>query len=135
MSFIEINYIGELRTRAVHLKSGETMVTDTPTDNNGKGESFSPTDLVAVSLVSCMVTVVGIKVNAMGLRLEKANATIEKIMASNPRRIHTIKTIITIRGLELDTKQKQLLVRTAMDCPVAKSLHRDLIQQVKIEFK
>ena len=91
-----VNYIGDLRTTAVHLRSGNEIITDAPTDNNGKGEAFSPTDLVATSLASCMLTIMGIRANKMGLDISDTKAEIKKIMASNPRKIAEIIVDVTL---------------------------------------
>lgn len=125
-----VKYIGDLRTEMVHLRSGKLVVTDAPPDNNGKGEAFSPTDLAATSLASCMMTIMGIKANAMGIVLGEINAEVEKIMAANPRRIAQVNIEMKIAG-NYTAEDKKSLEIAGLNCPVAKSLHPDLIQQIK----
>lgn len=134
MSLISIQYLGELRTQATHKKSGNQIINDAPIDNNGKGNAFSPTDLVATALATCMITVMGIKANLLTINIKNSSAEVEKIMTSNPRRIQYIKIEINIPNSTLIQKEKEILIKTAMECPVANSLHPDLIQQVKFEF-
>lgn len=135
MSFISIQYTEQLRTNSKHLKSGKTIITDAPTDNHGKGEAFSPTDLVATALATCMITVMGIKAQNWEFELNDSTLEVEKIMASNPRRIHKIIITIEIQAINLTVNQKEILIKTALDCPVAQSLNPNLIQQVKFNFK
>ena len=125
-----IQYMGGLRTKATHLKSCDQFVTDAPTDNNGKGEAFSPTDLLATSLGSCMVTIMGIKSATLGYDLPGIEISVEKIMASNPRRVEEVKLIIKIPH-DLSEKDKVILEKAGLSCPVAKSLHPDLKQSVE----
>ncbi len=134
MSFLSILYNKDLRTEAIHLKSKSKIITDAPTDNHGKGQAFSPTDLVAAALATCMITVMGIKANDWNIPLDGATLDVEKIMASNPRRIQQIIIKIVIPNVGLNDKQKETLIRTAMECPVAKSLHPEMIQQVSFDF-
>lgn len=127
-------YEGNLRTVATHLQSGTVIETDAPTDNQGKGERFSPTDLVATALGNCMLTIMGIKARDMQLNLEGTHIDITKNMAANPRRIGEIKVVINFpENLETDEKQRTILERAAMTCPVFESLHPDLKKDV--EFK
>src|SRR5829696_4799340 len=113
-------YKGELRTTCTHLKSGSSFETDAPTDNNGKGERFSPTDLMSTSLATCMLTVMGIKARSMGFDLNDIKAEVEKIMKSDPRRVGGINIFFHIpEGLAgADDKSRQILKRTGMTCPV-----------------
>ncbi|MEM9885847.1 MAG: OsmC family protein [Bacteroidota bacterium] len=127
-----VSYSGELRTSATHVKSGNSIITDAPTDNHGKGENFSPTDLVATALASCMITVMGIKANQKGLDIEGATSEITKIMASNPRRIAEVHVKIVMPKKEYTKEEKKLLEHTARTCPVAQSVHPDMVQ--KVEF-
>jgi putative redox protein len=121
-------YTGELRTSCEHIRSGNSFQTDAPVDNNGKGERFSPTDLTATSLGTCMLTVMGIKARAMGFDLVNMKIDVEKIMKADPRRIGGINLFFKIpdelKGV--DDKTKQVLINTAHTCPVAKSLHPDI---------
>lgn len=122
-------YEGALRTSAIHLRSENQIVTDAPVDNHGRGEAFSPTDLVATSLASCMMTVMGIKADQMGLDLGPAEARVEKVMASDPRRIARVRILFAMPHA-LDAQTRAVLERTARRCPVALSLHPDLEQDV-----
>ncbi len=123
----QIIYKGALRTDAVHLQSGTHIETDAPTDNEGKGERFSPTDLLATSLGNCMLTIMGIKARDMGVDLENTRVDILKIMKQDPRRVGGIKVNFSFPGTLLpDEKQRLVLERAALTCPVAKSLHPDI---------
>ncbi|WP_306640193.1 OsmC family protein [Sanyastnella coralliicola] len=130
----KVEYNGDLRTTALHIKSGEQVITDAPTDNNGQGRYFSPTDLTSASLASCMMTIVGISANNHGITIESMSAEVTKKMASNPRRIEAIQINLSISAGELDEKQKEILSRAAQTCPVAMSLHPDIDQDVQITF-
>lgn len=127
-------YQGNLRTQATHIRSGQELITDAPTDNNGKGEAFSPTDLVATALSSCMITLMGIAANKNGFTLGPAKAEIEKIMGSNPRRISEIKVHVSIEDTGYTDKEKEIMERAAINCPVAKSLSAELKQTLSFEY-
>jgi uncharacterized OsmC-like protein len=123
----QIIYKGGLRTTAVHLQSQTTIETDAPTDNQGKGERFSPTDLVATALGTCMVTTMAIKARTMDIELEGTRVDVTKVMVSDPRRIgKIIAHVFFPAGLNLDDKTREILERTARTCPVERSLHPDL---------
>lgn len=128
-----VSYLSQLSTECVHQKSGSSIQTDAPIDNNGLGRMFSPTDLVATALASCMITVMGIKAETNDIKFEEVDAEVEKIMDSNPRRISEIKIRMKI-GERWSRKEKELMERTALNCPVAKSLHPDLLQDVKFVY-
>lgn len=130
----EISYLGNLRTVATHLKSGVQIITDAPPDNHGRGESFSPTDLVSTGLGNCMITLMGITANAHNITLGKIDAEVQKIMGSNPRRIIEIVIDFRIENLEFTEKQKQLLEYAALNCPVAKSLSPEILQTVSFTY-
>jgi putative redox protein len=126
-------YEGDLRTVATHLQSGTEIGTDAPTDNQGKGELFSPTDLVATALGACMATTMGIKARDLQVDLRDMKLSIQKIMKPDPRRIAGVNVIFDFpAGLAVDEKQKAILERTAHTCPVMYSIHPDM--EVKIEF-
>lgn len=128
----KIIYSGNLRTKATHLKSNTVIQTDAPVDNNGKGEMFSPTDLVATALGSCMMTIMGIKARDKGWKLEDTSITIEKIMAAGPRRISEIKVTLTFpASAPADHAARAILENAARNCPVAKSLHPDIHQNIR----
>ncbi|WP_046757475.1 OsmC family protein [Kordia jejudonensis] len=130
----KVTYKGNLRTVSQHIKSGNEFITDAPTDNNGKGEAFSPTDTVATGLASCMLTVMGIKAAQMDVNMEGASAEVTKTMASNPRRISKIEVKISL-PFEADDKTKKILENTANTCPVHYSLHPDIEKIVEFDWK
>jgi uncharacterized OsmC-like protein len=122
----QIIYNSDLRTTATHLQSGTTIETDAPTDNQGKGERFSPTDLVATALATCMITTMGIKAKTMNILLDGTTADVTKIMASDPRRISKIVVHIHFpKTLQIEDKEKAILENTARTCPVERTLHPD----------
>lgn len=125
-------YNGELRTTDTHARSGTVIETDAPVDNKGKGERFSPTDLVATALASCILTTMGIAADVHGIRIDGSNCTVEKIMAVEPRRIKEIKIVISMLGQDsYSEKEKSILEHTARTCPVAVSLHPDLFKNIE----
>ncbi|MCC5917313.1 MAG: OsmC family protein [Cryomorphaceae bacterium] len=129
----KIQYTGNLRTISTHLSSGQTIISDAPVDNQGRGEAFSPTDLAATSLASCMITVMGIYAENSGIDLKGLTAEVTKTMASDPRRISKIEiTIIFPEGLE--DKYRLPLERVAKNCPVAKSLHPEIEQIIHFKY-
>ena len=131
---IENKYVGELRTESTHLKSSNVIITDAPTDNNGKGNAFSPTDLVASALCSCMTTVMGICANKNQFDLPNSTAHVTKVMSSHPRRISKIIIEINFEKNNLSEQNIEKLIAVAKGCPVAQSLSADLIQEVKFNF-
>jgi len=127
-------YNGNLRTTLTHLKSGNSFETDAPTDNNGKGERFSPTDLLATSLGTCMLTVMGIKARTMGFDLDDVKIDVLKIMKADPRRVGGINLTFYIpeKLVTTDEKTRAILKNTAETCPVMKSIHPDI--EVNIDW-
>lgn len=125
----KVTYEGALRTRCLHLKSGNTYITDAPVDNQGKGEAFSPTDTVATGLASCMLTIMGIKARELEVDLEGATAEVTKYMAANPRRIATIEVTLELPE-EVSEKHRKILENTAHSCPVHHSLHPDIEKHI-----
>ena len=122
----EVIYKGDLRTAATHLQSGTVIETDAPTDNNGKGERFSPSDLVATALASCMMTIMGIAARTHGFDIDGTTCSVQKIMVANPRRIGEIKIDMRFpEGKVYDDKTKAIIERAALTCPVFESLHPD----------
>jgi len=134
MKTSKITYLGNLRTEAVHLKSGKKIITDAPPDNNGKGEAFSPTDLLATSLGCCMLTVMGIVAERHSINIDGTTVEITKIMESNPRRVGEIIVELNFPKNDYSEKDKELLQRTALACPVAKSLSSELKQTVVFNY-
>jgi putative redox protein len=134
MATIHTEYTGELRTKAVHLKSGKELITDAPVDNNGRGEAFSPTDLLAASLGSCMITIAGMAAQAHGFSIDGTTIDITKIMASNPRRVSEVIVELHFPKNNFTEKQQELIRVACLNCPAAKSLHPDLRQTVVFDF-
>ncbi|WP_299456536.1 OsmC family protein [uncultured Microscilla sp.] len=128
-------YTGELRTSSTHIKSGNTLVTDAPTDNHGKGETFSPTDLVATALGACMLTVMGIWARTADIDLTDTQIETTKVMGNNPRRVSEIHINFQFpTSLQLTEAQQTKLKEVALNCPVAKSLSADLKQVVTFSW-
>ncbi|WP_438965307.1 OsmC family protein [Flavobacterium sp.] len=134
MATSNITYVGELRTVCMHLQSGTEILTDAPTDNHGKGEAFSPTDLVATALGSCMVSIMGIKSKDLEVDLKDSKVSITKIMQSEPRKIAKIKVVLDL-SIATSDKNKIILERSAMTCPVLLSLHPDIEKEVVFNWK
>ena len=127
-------YLGELRTEATHLRSGNRIITDAPPDNNGKGEAFSPTDLTCASLNSCMMTLMGMLAEREGIDLKGLRSEIVKIMAANPRKIAEVQITFFHENLRATDVQKEKLRRAALTCPVALSLSSEVKQTVNFNF-
>ena len=128
----KVTYLGELRTEATHLQSNTTIYTDAPKDNHGKGEAFSPTDLVATALASCMISIMGIVAMKEGItKVDGAIAEVTKIMYAEPRRIGEIHIKLTFPKGNYTDKEKKIYEYAAHTCPVAKSLHSDLKQVIE----
>lgn len=121
-----VEYKGNLRTISTHLKSSEQIITDAPIDNNGKGAAFSPTDMVANSVATCMLTIMGITAEKKGLDIEGTKAEVEKIMESKPRRIAAINVKVTMPKNSFEDAHKALLEKVAANCPVLQSIHPDI---------
>jgi uncharacterized OsmC-like protein len=138
MKTAKVVYKGELQALSTHLASGQELITDAPVDNKGKGAAFSPTDLCATSLASCMITTLGIYAEHHGFTLGSMEASVQKIMASDPRRIAGIDVVLDI-GLSQeqmnDENLKSKIISVAHTCPVARSLHPDLVQNISINFQ
>jgi uncharacterized OsmC-like protein len=129
----KVVYMGDLRTESIHLQSGKTIITDAPIDNQGKGKAFSPTDLVATALASCMLTIMGIVAKRDGIMIEGTTAEVEKIMVSNPRRIGEIRLKINFPH-PISGKDQVKLERAAHTCPVSGSIHNDLNEIVEFIY-
>ena len=133
MSTSTVKYLGDLRTESMHIQSGSSIITDAPIDNHGKGEAFSPTDMVANSLATCMLTVVGIKAKSLNLDFTGATANVTKIMGTDPRRI--VKIIVELNmGINASEKSKTILERTAQTCPVLESLHPSIEKDITFNW-
>lgn len=134
MNTAEVVYLGGLRTQATHLRSANQIVTDAPLDNQGKGEAFSPTDLMATSLLSCMMTIIGIQARNRDLEIGEMSGTVLKIMAENPRRVSKIVVEVFFKGHSLNQEEQRQLEQAGRNCPVAKSIHPDIEQDIRFHF-
>jgi putative redox protein len=134
METSKVIYTGDLRTEATHVKSGQTFITDAPIDNQGKGEAFSPTDLLATSLGACAITVVGIAARTHGFNVDGTSMKITKIMAQNPRRIGEVIVEIDFPSVKYSEKEKSIIRHTINTCPVGQSLNRELKQTFILNF-
>jgi putative redox protein len=134
MPTIKSSYLGNLRTQATHVLSGNALLTDAPLDNNGKGEAFSPTDLVCAALGSCMVTIMGIVAEREGISLEGLSWEITKIMQADPRKIQEIQVAFHWSGAAFTPAMSQKLKNAARTCPVALSLDPALTQTISFDF-
>jgi uncharacterized OsmC-like protein len=130
----KVTYIGELRTTSIHLQSGIEILSDAPKDNHGKGEAFSPTDLVANSLATCMISIMGIKSKDLNVDLSGSTAEVTKIMQAEPRKIAKIEVVFNMT-IAPDDKTKIILERAAMTCPVLLSLHPDIEKEITFNWK
>ncbi|MBA2612860.1 MAG: OsmC family protein [Bacteroidetes bacterium] len=127
-----VKYVGQLRTEATHLQSGTVINTDAPKDNHGKGEAFSPTDLVATALASCMISIMGIVAMKEGFTsIDGTTGEVVKVMYPDPRRIGEIHIKITFPKNNFTDKEKSMYEHAANTCPVAKSIHPDIKQLIE----
>ncbi len=133
MATIETRYLGDLRTEMKHLQSGSVVLTDAPTDNNGKGEAFSPTDLVAAALGSCMLTIMGIAARTHNFSIDGTTLEITKVMSSEPRRIGRIEIKVNIPH-DHNAKTRTIIERAAATCPVEHSLHPDIERVITFNY-
>ena len=134
MTKIKATYLGDLHVEAIHLQSGSRIETDAPVDNQGKGELFSPTDMFATSLAACMMTIMGIKARDLDVDLTGSTAEVIKIMNAEPRRIAAIEVAFEMYGTAL-VKNRTILERAAMTCPVFLSLHPDVEKRIVFNWK
>ena len=129
-----ISYLGDLRTEATHIRSGEKIITDAPVDNKGKGEAFSPTDLLATSLGVCMITVMGIAARERNINMDGTTCSITKVMAADPRRVSEIHAEISF-PYAFNEKERAVLEHTAKTCPVFYSLHPDIKKIISFKYQ
>lgn len=134
MATSEITYLGGLRTESVHVQSGNKIITDAPVDNKGKGEAFSPTDLLATSLGNCMMTIMGIAAQTHGINIDGTKCAITKIMAAEPRRVSEIQATLQFPPNNYSEKEQKILEHAALTCPVYLSLHPDLKKTVEFNW-
>jgi uncharacterized OsmC-like protein len=134
MPTIHSRYLGELRTEQTHVATGQKFITDAPLDNQGRGEAISPTDSVCAALSACMLTLMGIAARTHEINLEGLRANVTKHMQSNPRKIQKIEVDFYGWNIVPGKKQRIILERAAMSCPVALSLHPDIVQDIKFRY-
>ncbi|MDR2883130.1 MAG: OsmC family protein [Alistipes sp.] len=134
MATLTTRHLGALRTEITHLQSGNTVTTDAPTDNNGRGEFISPTDMVAGALGSCMLTLMDMAAARMGIDMAGTTLDITKVMAADPRRIAGIEIEVRF-PFAADKKTRTIIERAGNTCPVARSLHPDLRQTVTYNYR
>ncbi len=134
METVKTQYKGGYRTQAIHVQSSSEIITDAPTDNNGKGEAFSPTDLVATALTSCMLTLMDMTAHKYDFSVGKVSAKTTKIMAANPRRISGIIIHFDLSDASYSEQQRTILERAAKTCPVALSIHPDIQLDVQFDY-
>ena len=134
MEIAEIKYLGNLRTESLHLKSGEKIITDAPIDNQGRGEAFSPTDLLADSLATCALTIMGIAAKTHGIEMTGTQVKVSKFMLADPRRVGKIILDFEMPKNNYSEKEKSILEIAAKTCPVSKSLNENLIQEFNFSY-
>ena len=130
----KVTYLGDLRTSSEHIQSGTIILSDPPIDNNGRGEGFSPTDLLANALGSCMMTIMAIKARDLNIDLTNSTVEVSKFMQTEPRKVAKIGIVMNM-NIALDNKSKIILERTAMNCPVLLSLNPDIEKDIVINWK
>jgi putative redox protein len=135
METAKTKYLGDLRSEIIHVRSGSIIITDAPVDNKGKGENFSPTDMVAAALGSCILTIMGIAAREHSFSIDGSTCSITKIMTENPRKIGEIKIDFDFTGNDFTDKQKKILEYCVKTCPVALTLHESVFQNVTLKFK
>ena len=130
LATVQTKYLGDLRTESVHLQSGNKLITDAPTDNQGRGEAFSPTDLLATAFGACVLTIMGIAAKTHGFDINGTEVETTKVMGTEPRRIVELITSFKFPHNNFSAKQKKILELTAKECPVFNSLHPDIKKTV-----
>ena len=135
METAKTKYIGDLRTEITHFISGSVIITDAPVDNKGKGENFSPTDMVASALGSCIFTIMGIAAREHGFSIEGSSCKITKIMTESPRKIGEIKIDFDLTGYDFTDKQKKILEYCVKTCPVSLTLNESVYQNVTLLYR
>ncbi|MEX2485537.1 MAG: OsmC family protein [Brumimicrobium sp.] len=132
MTKINVSYLGDLRTRSTHLQSGEQIISDAPVDNNGKGDAFSPTDLLATSYANCMITIIGIYCQKNNIAFDHCEANVEKHMTNSPRRIGQLDIELSFKNNNWSVEEKTRIEKAALNCPVAKSVSSEI--QINVSF-
>lgn len=135
MATVQTKYLGGLRTESVHIQSGSKLMTDAPVDNQGKGEAFSPTDLVATAYGGCVLTIIGIAAKTHGFNIDGAELQTTKVMGTDPRRIIELITEFTFPHNNYSAKEKKIIELAAKECPVYNSLHPDLKKTLTFKYR
>ena len=135
MATVHVKYLGGLRTEATHLQSGNKLITDAPTDNNGKGEAFSPTDLLATAYAGCILTITGMAASTHGFDIDGAEISVTKVMGTNPRRIIELDMEITLPHAQYSPKHRKMIEQVVNSCPVHNSLHPDIKKDIKFIYR
>jgi putative redox protein len=135
METTRTQYLGDLRTQMTHVRSGSVIITDAPVDNKGRGEYFSPTDLVASALGSCIFTIMGIAAREHGFSIDGSSCAITKVMADKPRKIEEIRIAFDFTSNIYTDKQKTILEHCVKTCPVALSLNESVNQDITLRFR
>lgn len=135
MATVTTKYLGDLRCESVHLQSGNKLITDAPVDNQGKGEAFSPTDLVATAYGACVLTIMGMAARTHGFDIDGAEVTTTKVMGTDPRRIVELVTEFTMPHSNYSAKEKKIIELVAKECPVYNSVHPDLKKTVTFKYR
>lgn len=135
MDTARLRYLGELRNEAVHARSGQVIITDAPPDNKGRGEAFSPTDLLCTSLGACMMTLMGIAARERKLDLKDLTARVVKHMHPQPRRVARVEVHVELEGSGLGERERAVLEHAARTCPVALSLSPEIEQEVHFTYR
>ena len=135
MATVTTKYLGDLRCESVHHQSGDRLITDAPTDNQGKGEAFSPTDLVATAYGSCVLTIMGMAAKTHGFDIEGAEVSTTKVMGTDPRRIVELVTEFTLPHNNYSAKEKKIIELVAKECPVYNSVHPDMKKTVTFKYR
>lgn len=134
MATVQTKYVGGLRTESVHTQSGSVLLTDAPTDNHGRGEAFSPTDLLATAYGACVLTIMGIAAQTHGFSIDGATVQTTKVMGTDPRRVVELISEFTLPHNNYSAKEKKIIELTAKECPVHNSLHPDLKKTVTFKY-
>ncbi len=135
MATVQTTYLGDLRTECVHLQSGNKIITDAPVDNQGRGEAFSPTDLLATAYGSCVLTIMGMAARTHGFSIDGAEVQVTKIMGTDPRRVVELVVEFTMPHDNYSPKERKILELTAKECPVYNSLHPDIKKTVTYKYR
>jgi len=134
MATAHVKYLGELRTEATHLQSGNKMITDAPTDNQGKGEAFSPTDLLATAYAACILSIAGMAAQTHGFDINGTEVNVTKVMGTNPRRIVELNLEITLPHDNYSPKHRKMIEQVVNSCPVHNSLHPEIKKNIKFIY-